>query len=127
MIRLSLLAISLFSLIYGSIFLFFPEWFIDLSKAEKTNVAWLRNVGASIIGILFFGCFRIYYKPYRNLTLLKIITITSILQTLSLIYSRLYNEFSATNLIVVDLSIFLAIFVCFFFLWLVTYKSYKFR
>ena len=127
MIRLSLFIISLISLAYGSVFLFFPYWFVTFSDAEIINVAWLRNIGATIVGLLFFGCFNIYYKPHGKLTLLNIITITSILQTLSLIFSRFYNEFSAKKLIVIDLTIFLAIFVCFYFVYLITYKRYFFK
>ena len=114
MIRFSFLIIAIVSLIYGLILLIIPEWFIDLSIAEKTNIAWLRNIGASIIGLLFIGCLMIFHKTSGKIDLLKIITATSILQTSALIYSRVYNEFSAKNLITIDLSIFLAIFICIF-------------
>ena len=127
MIKLSILAISLLSFIYGAVFLFNPNLFIYLSDAEATNIAWLRNIGASIIGLLFFGCWSIYYKPQGKLSLLKIITITSVIQTLSLIFSRLYNEFSAKNMMIVDLTIFLAIFICFYLIWLVVYKTDYFK
>jgi len=122
-----MLVVSLTSLTYGSVFLFYPNFFIDLSEASSTNIAWLRNIGASIIGLLFFGCFNICYKIRGKLSLLKIITITSLLQTLALIFSRFYNEFSAEKLIVIDLTIYLAIFVCIYFLWLTIFKSYQFR
>jgi len=127
MIKLSILAIFLLSFIYGAVFLFNPNLFIYLSDAEATNIAWLRNIGASIIGLLFFGCWSIYYKPHGKLSLLKIITITSVIQTLSLIFSRIYNEFSAQNMMVVDLTIFLAIFTCFYLTWLVVYKTHYFK
>ena len=127
MIKKSILFIGLISLIYGSIFLFYPDFFVILSDAERVNVAWLRNIGASIIGLLFFGCLSIYIKTSGSLPLLKIITVTSILQTTSLILSRVFNEFSAKNLIMIDLTIFLAIFVSIYLTWLVAFKSYKFK
>lgn len=127
MIRTSLLVISLISLIYGSIFLFFPLWFVDFSDAKSINVAWLRNIGASVIGLLFFGCLSIYFKPRGKLSILKIIAITSILQTFALIFSRFFNEFSAKKLIVIDLTIFLALFVCIYFVYLLLYKSFNFK
>ena len=127
MIRISILIISIVSLFYGSIFLFFPGWFIDLSKAEHINVAWLRNIGASIIGILFFGCLSIYYKPRGKKTLFKIISITSILQTFALIFSRYSNEFSAKNLVLIDLTIFLAVFICIYFVVILIYKIEQFK
>ena len=127
MINISFLIIGIMSLIYGLIFLIFPIWFVDLSMAESINVAWLRNIGANIIGLLFFGCMSIYFKPGGKITLLKIITLTSILQTAALIYSRFYNEFSAKNMFIIDLTILLAIFVSIYLTWILLYKSYKFK
>ena len=127
MIRLSFLAISLISMLYGLIFLIMPSWFVEFSNAEHTNIAWLRNIGATVIGLLFFGCLSIFYKTKGKLPLLKIIIITSILQTFSLIYSRFSAEFSAKNILVIDLTIFLAVFICFYLLWIILYKSYLFK
>ena len=39
------------------------------------------------------------------------IIITSVIQTSALIYSRIQNEFSANNLIIIDITIYAAIFV----------------
>ena len=111
MIRLSLLLLSIFSLIYGVYFLFFPINFVTLTVAEKTNIAWLRNIGASITGLLFIGLLYIYISPAKSLKLLTIITITSIIQTSALIYSRLFNEFSAKKLLFIDITIFSALIV----------------
>ena len=127
MIRLSFLVIGLISLIYGSVLLIIPEWFVNLSNAEKINIAWLRSIGASIIGLLFLGCMIIFFKPSNKMNILKIITTTSILQTFSLIYSRFYNEFSAKNIIVIDLSIFLATFVCIYFVLIMLFKYDHFK
>ena len=127
MIRISFLLIGIISLLYGSIFLITPQLFINLSNAESINVAWLRNIGASVIGLLFFGCVSIYYKIHGKILLLKIITITSVMQTLALIYSRVYNEFSAKNLKIIDLTIFLAIFVSIYFIYLICFKPHKFK
>ena len=57
MIKSSFLIISILSLAYGLIFLFYPNWFVEISKASDTNIAWLRNIGSTIVGLLFFGCF----------------------------------------------------------------------
>ena len=111
MIRLSLLLLSIFSLIYGVYFLFFPINFVTLTVAEETNIAWLRNIGASITGLLFIGLLYIYINPAKSLKLLTIITITSIIQTSALIYSRLFNEFSAKKLLFIDITIFSALIV----------------
>ena len=109
MIRISLLVLSLFSLIYGVYFLFYPFSFVSLTEANDINVAWLRNIGASITGLLFIGLFYIYINPKKSLKLLIIITITSIIQTSALIYSRLFSEFSAKKVFVIDLTLYSAI------------------
>ena len=124
MIKISLLLISIFSLLYGLVFSFAPYFFAELTQAEPTNIAWLRNIGASICGVLFLGLLYVYRSPSKNYDLFMIITITSILQTLGLIFSRFYNEFSAQNTLVIDFTIYSAIFVSLYLVYiLLNYES----
>ena len=124
MIKISLLLISIFSLLYGLVFSFAPYFFAELTQAEPTNIAWLRNIGASICGVLFLGLLYVYRSPSKNYDLFMIITITSISQTLGLIFSRFYNEFSAQNKLVIDFTIYSAIFVSLYLVYiLLNYKS----
>ena len=124
MIKISLLLISIFSLLYGLVFSFAPYFFAELTQAEPTNIAWLRNIGASICGVLFLGLMYVYRSPSKNYDLFMIITVTSILQTLGLIFSRFYNEFSAQNTLVIDFTIYSAIFVSLYLVYiLLNYKS----
>ena len=124
MIKISLLLISIFSLLYGLIFSFAPFFFAELTETEPTNIAWLRNIGASICGILFLGLLFVYRSPSKNYDLFMIITITSILQTLGLIFSRFYNEFSAQNTLIIDFTIYSAVFVSLYLVYiLLNYKS----
>tara|TARA_B100000989_G_C19140532_1_gene303198 strand:+ start:96 stop:479 length:384 start_codon:yes stop_codon:yes gene_type:complete len=124
MIRLSILFLSIFSLIYGIYFLFFPYSFVSLTEAEITNVAWLRNIGAAITGLLFIGLLIVYLNTRNSIKLLNVIIITSIIQTSSLIYSRLFNEFSAKNLIIIDITIYAAILVTIYLLYIsIKYKN----
>ena len=124
MIKISLLLISFFSLLYGLVFSFAPFFFAELTQAEPTNIAWLRNIGASICGVLFLGLLFVYRSPSKNYDLFMIITVTSILQTLGLIFSRFYNEFSAQNTLVIDFTIYSAIFVSLYLVYiLLNYKS----
>ena len=124
MIKISLLLISFFSLLYGLVFSFAPFFFAELTQAEPTNIAWLRNIGASICGVLFLGLLFVYRSPSKNYDLFMIITVTSILQTLGLIFSRFYNEFSAQNTLVIDFTIYSAVFVSLYLVYiLLNYKS----
>ena len=111
MIRKSLIAISIFSLLYGLVFFLTPNFFAEITRADKTNIAWLRNIGAAISGVLFIGLLLVYKSPNKNYDLFMVITITSTLQTLGLIFSRFFNEFSAQKTLIIDLTIYSAIFV----------------
>ena len=124
MIKLSLLLISIFSLLYGLVFFFAPYFFAELTTAEPINIAWLRNIGASICGVLFLGLLFVYRSPSKNYDLFMIITITSILQTLGLIFSRFYNEFSAQKILMIDFTIYSAVLVSLYLVYiLLNYKS----
>ena len=127
MIKISLLLISIFSLLYGLVFSFSPYFFVELTQAETTNIAWLRNIGASIFGILFLGLLLVYRSPSKNYDLFMIITITSILQTLGLIFSRFYNEFSAQNTFVIDFTIYSAVFVSLYLIYILLNYSNIFK
>ena len=106
------------------VFSFTPYFFAELTQAEYTNIAWLRNIGAAICGVLFLGLLVVYRSPPKNYDLFMIITITSILQTLGLIFSRFYNEFSAQNTLVIDFTIYSAVFVSLYLVYiLLNYKS----
>ena len=111
MIRKSLIAISFFSLLYGLVFFITPNFFAEITRADKTNIAWLRNIGAAITGVLFIGLILVYKAPNKNYDLFTVITMTSVLQTLGLIFSRFFNEFSAQKTLIIDLTIYSAIFV----------------
>ena len=111
MLRFSILILSIFSLLYGVYFLFFPYNFATLTNAEDTNIAWLRNIGGAITGLLFFGLLFIFIEPKKSIKLLKVIIITSVLQTTALIYSRTFGEFSANKMFIIDLTIYSALVV----------------
>ena len=111
MLRFSILILSIFSLLYGVYFLFFPYNFTSLTNAEDTNIAWLRNIGGAITGLLFFGLLFIFIEPNKSIKLLKVIIISSVLQTTALIYSRTFGEFSANKMFIIDLTIYSALIV----------------
>ena len=124
MIRKSLLLISIFSLLYGLIFLLAPNFFAEITAAEKTNIAWLRNIGASISGVLFIGLLLVYKSPKKNYDLFLVITTTSVLQTIGLIFSRFFNEFSAKKTVIIDFTLYSAIFVSLYLIYiLIKYNS----
>ena len=124
MIRKSLVLISIFSLLYGLIFFLNPNFFAEITEAKNTNIAWLRNIGASISGVLFLGLLLVFKSPNQNYDLFIVITVTSILQTLGLIFSRFSNEFSAQKTLIIDFTIYSAIFVTLYLIYiLIKYNS----
>ena len=42
------------------------NFFAEMTHAEKTNIAWLRNIGASISGVLFVGLILVYKSPRKK-------------------------------------------------------------
>ena len=70
MIRKSLIAISIFSLLYGLMFFLTPNYFAEITETDKTNIAWLRNIGASISGVLSIGLLLVYKSPKKIMTYL---------------------------------------------------------
>ena len=123
MIKLSFLLLAVLSFFYGIVFFLTPEWFVSFSIASNINIAWLRSIGASILGILVMGSMYIYLNPVGKLEILRLITITSFLQTLALIYSRLFDEFSAKNIMVIDSTIVVASLVTIYLVLLNVYKK----
>jgi len=67
MIRRSLILISIFSLFYGLVFFFKPYFFAEITHADSTNIAWLRNIGASICGVLFLSLLLVYKSPSKKI------------------------------------------------------------
>ena len=124
MIKISILLISSFSVLYGLGGSVAACVFAELTEAEPTNIAGIRNIGDSICGVLFLGLLFVYRSPSKNYDLFMIITVTSILQTLGLIFSRFFNEFSAQNNLVIDFTIYSAVFVSLYLVYiLLNYKS----
>ena len=118
MIKKSLVIISIFSLLYGLVFFLTPNFFAEITEAKKTNIAWLINIGASIFGVLFVGLLLVYKSPRKNYDLFLVITATSVLQTIGLIFSRYFNEFSAQKTVIIDFTIYSAIFVSLYLLFI---------
>ena len=73
---------------------------------------------------LFIGLILVYKAPKKNYDLFTVITMTSVLQTLGLIFSRFFNEFSAQNTLLIDFTIYSAVFVSLYLVYiLLNYKS----
>ena len=66
----------------------------------------------------------VYLNTKGSIKLLSVIITTSIIQTSALIYSRLFNEFSAKNIIIIDITIYAAILVTIYLLYIsIKYKT----
>ena len=87
-----------------------------------------KKSGGAITGLLLIGLLMIYLNTKGSIRLFNIIIITSIIQTSALIYSRLANEFSANNLIIIDMTIYAAIIVTIYLLFIsIRFKNYLFN
>ncbi len=97
-VKIVLILTALLSLAMGGVFLVIPGWFVELSQAEATNVAWLRNVGATLVALQGCGLLTVAFRRRDTNPLLGFIALASSLQSAGLWYSLIVSEFSAAAL-----------------------------
>ena len=97
------------SLGYGLMLLFVPDMFCDLLKAEAVNTAWLRTIGAALIGTNVVGSWLWLKSP--SLDLGKVQFATAALEAAAMATSLMLDEFTAQNLWMVQASVVLAVVV----------------
>jgi len=83
MIRISLILISIFSLLYNLVFFFTPYFFVEMTHAETINIVSLEILEFNIRGIVLLNYFLVYRSQTKNYDLFTIITVISILQNLA--------------------------------------------
>ena len=97
------------SLGYGLMLLFVPDMFCDLLKAEAVNTAWLRTIGAALIGTNVVGSWLWLKSP--SIDLGKVQFATAALEAAAMATSLMLDEFTAQNLWMVQASVVLAVVV----------------
>ena len=98
-----------FSLGYGLTLLLIPDIFCDVLKAEKINTAWLRTIGAALLGTNVLGCWLWLKTP--NLDMGRVQLATAGLEAFAMALSLMLGEFTAERIWMVQASVFLAIIV----------------
>lgn len=97
------------SLGYGFLLLLLPDVFCDLLKAEAVNTAWLRTIGAALIGTNVVGS-RLWLKsPGTDMGI--VLFGTAALEAAAMVTSLMLDEFTAQNLWMVQASVVLAVVV----------------
>ena len=94
------------SLGYGLTLLLIPEVFCDLLDAEKVNTAWLRTIGAALLGTNVVGCWLWLASPTMDMGRVQFATAT--LEALAMAGSLALDEFTANNIWMVQASVVLA-------------------
>ena len=94
------------SLGYGLTLLLIPEVFCDLLDAEKVNTAWLRTIGAALLGTNVVGCWLWLTSPSMDMGRVQLATAT--LEALAMAVSLVLDEFTANNIWMVQASVVLA-------------------
>ena len=97
------------SLGYGLMLLFVPDMFCDLLKAEAVNTAWLRTIGAALIGTNVVGSWLWLKSPSIDLGKVQFATVA--LEAAAMATSLMLDEFTAQNLWMVQASVVLAVVV----------------
>jgi len=94
------------SLAYGGMLLLTPELFCALIDAEPVNTAWLRTIGAALLGTNVLGSWLWLASPELNMG--RVQFATAGLEALAMSVSLLLGEFTAANLWMVQASVVLA-------------------
>ena len=97
------------SLGYGLMLLLVPDTFCDLLKAEAVNTAWLRTIGAALIGTNVVGSWLWLKSP--SIDMGKVQFATAALEAAAMATSLMLDEFTARNLWMVQASVVLAVVV----------------
>ena len=97
------------SLGYGLVLLLVPDVFCDLLKAEAVNTAWLRTIGAALIGTNVVGSALWLRSP--NVDMGKVLFTTAALEGAAMATSLMADEFTAQNIWMVQASVVLAVIV----------------
>ena len=94
------------SLAYGGMLLLAPDLFCSLIDAEPVNTAWLRTIGAALLGTNVLGSWLWLSAPERNMG--RVQFATAGLEALAMSISLVLGEFTAANLWMVQASVVLA-------------------
>ena len=97
------------SLGYGLTLLLIPDVFCDLLKAEAVNTAWLRTIGAALLGTNVAGCWLWLKTPSVDMG--KVQFATAALEAAAMATSLMLDEFAAQNIWMVQASVVLAVVV----------------
>ena len=97
------------SLAYGLVLILVPDLFCDMLQADVVNTAWLRTIGAALLGTNVLGSWLWLRNP--NLDMGRVQTTTAGLEAAAMGASLLLGEFTADNIWMVQVSVFLAIIV----------------
>ena len=97
------------SLGYGLTLLLVPDIFCDLLKAEAVNTAWLRTIGAALLGTNVVGCWLWLKTP--SIDMGKVQFATAALEAAAMATSLMLDEFTAQNIWMVQASVVLAVVV----------------
>ncbi len=97
------------SLAYGLVLLLAPDLFCEILQADAVNTAWLRTIGAALIGTNVLGSWLWLRNP--SIDMGRVQTATAGLEAIAMGVSLLLGEFTADNIWMVQASVFLAVLV----------------
>ena len=97
------------SLAYGLVLLLAPDFFCEILQADAVNIAWLRTIGAALLGTNVLGSWLWLRNPSTDMG--RVQTATAGLEAIAMGVSLLLGEFTADNIWMVQTSVLLAVFV----------------
>ena len=90
LLKVSLIIFAIVSLVYGFVYLFFPQMNVEASGGDPVASGWIRWMGGILIA-LGIGAIMIFRNPNKQGIFITTIALGTLLCGLALLYSGLFE------------------------------------
>lgn len=97
LLKISLIVFAVITLLYGVIYIFFPEFEIKAAGTAPINPGWIRWFGGVLLS-LGIGSIMVFRKPEKQGILVTMVAIGTLIVSLTLVYSIIKETESTEHL-----------------------------
>ena len=96
LLNVTLIIFAVVTILYGLLYMFFPQVAVNLSGSEPTHSSWLRWAGATIFA-LGIGSVLVLQKPANQKIFVTTIALGTLFSGLALLYSLIFEMMPEAN------------------------------
>ena len=93
LLKITLILFAVLTLMYGLVYLFFPETYVKFVGSDPIPSAWIRWIGGILIG-LGIGAIMVFRKPRNQGIFVKTMAIGTLIDALAQMYSTFFESVS---------------------------------